>query len=116
MNSNPARSRLIRHDADWKPLAEWSFPPELLARFGMFSSSGGGFGLDGMVWGSGHDAKELYRLSLPADGGQARWEGKVSFVSAGQAFAWDPTRPQELYSIQRKTLEVIVSRLSDGGP
>jgi hypothetical protein len=113
VNSNPARSRLIRYDADWKPLAEWSFPSELLARFGMFSSSGGGFGLDGMVWVSGHDAKELYRLSLPAGGGQARWEGKVAFASAGQAFAWDPTRPQELYSIQRKTKQVIVSRLSE---
>ena len=113
VNSNPARSRLIRYDADWRPMAEWSFPPELLARFGMFSSSGGGFGLDGMVWVSGHDAKELYRLSLPAGGGEARWEGKVAFVSAGQAFAWDPTRPQELYSIQRKTKQVIVSRLSE---
>ena len=116
VNSDPARSRLIRYDADWRPVAEWSFPPELLARFGMFSSSGGGYGLDGMVWVSGHDAKELYRLSLPAGGGQARWEGIVGFVSRGQAFAWDPGRPQELYSIQRKTREVFVSRLSDGRP
>ncbi|MFM7742407.1 MAG: hypothetical protein ACKO8X_02795 [Verrucomicrobiota bacterium] len=82
----------------------------------MFSSSGGGFGLDGMVWISGHDAKELYRLSLPAGGGQARCEGKVAFASAGQAFAWDPARPQELYSIQRRTREVVVSRLSYGNP
>lgn len=115
-NSDPARSRFVRFDADWNALAEWSFPSEILERFGKFSSSGGGLGLDGMVWVSGHDAKELYRLSLPAGGGQARWEGKVAFASAGQAFAWDPTRPQELYSIQRKTKQVLVSRLVMDAP
>ena len=113
--SDPAKSRLVRYDAGWKPLAEWTFPPELVARFGRFSSSGGGMGVDGRVWVSGHDAKELYRLSLPPGGGEARWEGTTRFVSAGQAFAWDPTRPLELYSIQRKTKEVIVSRLTEQG-
>lgn len=112
-NSDPARSRLVRYDAEWKPLAEWTFPSELIARFGRFSSSGGGRGPDGSVWVSGHDAKELYRLRLPDDGGTARWEGTVAFVSAGQAFAWDPARPQELYSIQRKTKEIVVSRLAE---
>jgi hypothetical protein len=40
----------------------------------------------------------------------------VAFASAGQAFAWDSTRPQELYSIQRKTKQVIVSRLVMDAP
>jgi hypothetical protein len=31
--------------------------------------------------------------------------------AAGQAFAWDPTGEGILYSIQRKTKEVIVSRV-----
>lgn len=115
-NSDPARSRLVRYDAAWRRLAEWSFPPELVARFGRYSSSGGGLGPDGAVWVSGHDAKELYRLRLPAGGGVARWEGTVAFASAGQAFAWDPARPQELYSIQRKTKEVIVSSLGGDRP
>ena len=112
-NSDPARSRIVRYDANWKVLAVWSFPPELVERFGRYSSSCGGLAVDGLVWVSGHDAKELYRLSLPEGGGVARWEGVVPFVSAGQAFAWDPVRPQELYSIQRTTREVIVSRLAE---
>lgn len=112
-NSDPASSRIVRYDADWKLRAVWSFPPELVKRFGKYSSSCGGMGVDGRVWVSGHDAHELYRLSLPEGGGVAAWEGTVSFVSAGQAFAWDPSRPQELYSIQRKSREVIVSRLAE---
>jgi hypothetical protein len=112
-NSDPAKSRLVRYDADWKLVAVWSFPPELVERFGKYSSSCGSLGLDGFVWVSGHDAYELYRLSLPEGGGVARWAGTVPFVSAGQAFAWDPSRPRELYSIQRKTREVILSRLGE---
>ncbi len=116
LNSDPSMSRLVRYDSRWNVLVTWSFPPELLARFGAFSSSGGGHALDGRVWVSGHDARELYVLELPKDGGAVRWVGTVGFVSRGQAFAWDPSRPQELYSIQRKTREVVVSRLSGGRP
>ncbi|MEY3852972.1 MAG: hypothetical protein RI910_1952 [Verrucomicrobiota bacterium] len=112
-NSDPAKSRIVRYDAMWKVVETWSFPAELVRRFGKYSSSGGGGALDGRLWVSGHDAKELYRLALPPGGGVARWEGTVPFASSGQAFAWDPTRPQELYSIQRKGREVIVSRLTE---
>jgi len=112
-NSDPARSRIIRFDAEWKVVGRWCFPSALLARFGKFSSSCGGLGPDGRVWVSGHDARELYQLSLPAAGGEAVWGGTVRFASAGQAFAWDPARPQELYSIQRKTKEVVVSRVAE---
>jgi outer membrane protein assembly factor BamB len=116
LNSDPALSRIVRYDARWNVLVTWSFPPELLARFGAFSCSGGGYALDGRIWVSGHDARELYVLELPPSGGQASWVGTVGFVSRGQAFAWDPSRPQELYSIQRKTREVNVSRLGGGQP
>jgi outer membrane protein assembly factor BamB len=116
LNSDPGLSRLVRYDSRWNILATWTFPPELLARFGAFSCSGGGYALDGRIWVSGHDARELYVLELPPSGGQASWVGTVGFVSRGQAFAWDPSRPQELYSIQRKTREVIVSRLGGGQP
>jgi outer membrane protein assembly factor BamB len=116
LNSDPALSRLVRYDARWNILATWSFPSDLLSRFGAFSCSGGGQALDGRIWVSGHDARELYVLELPPGGGQARWVGSVGFVSRGQAFAWDPGRPQELYSIQRKTREVILTRLGGGRP
>jgi outer membrane protein assembly factor BamB len=112
-NSDTAKSRIVRYDADWKVLAAWAFSPELVARFGSFSSSGGGLGAHGRVWVSGHDAKELYRLMLPEGGGVAKWEGTAAFASSGQAFAWDPSQPAELYSIQRKSREIIVSRLRE---
>lgn len=110
-NSDPALSRLIRYDAQWRALATWSFPPEVIAKFGRYSSSCGGIGPDGRLYVSGHDAKELHVLDLPAGGGVARFLETVSFASEGQAFAWDASRPGFLYSIQRRTKEVIVSRL-----
>lgn len=111
-NSDPALSRIVHYDAQWRELAVWSFPAELLAKFGRYSSSCGGFGPDGRLYVSGHDARELYVLELPFGGGEARWVATVPFASEGQAFAWDESQPGLLYSIQRRTKEVLVSRLA----
>jgi outer membrane protein assembly factor BamB len=108
---DPANSRLVKFDADWKPVAEWRFPARLIERFAGSSASGGAFGPGGFLFASGHDATELYRLELPVAGGEVRWLGTVPMSAAGQAFAWDPTGEGILYSIQRKTKEVIVSRV-----
>jgi hypothetical protein len=116
-SSDPALSRVVSFDAGWEPLATWTFPAEVIARFVDHSSSGGSFGPGGHLFVSGHDATELYILDLPAGGGVMTWLGTVAISAAGQAFAWDRTPGAEgvLYSIQRKTREVIVSRVASGG-
>lgn len=111
--SDPARTRVVRFDAAWRTLASWAFPPELIGRFAGYSSSGGDLGPGGKLFVTGHDARELYVLSLPktADG-TLTWEATLPFSAPGQAFAWDASETGTLYAIVRKTREVIVSRIT----
>jgi len=113
--SDNALSRIVQYDQDWKELRRWSFPTALLQRFARSSSSGACL-VDGeRLLVSGHDARELYALSLPPAGGEARWEATLGFLTAGQAFDVDRSQPASvqgfvLYSIERKTKEVVGAR------
>lgn len=115
--SDPALSRVMCFDADWKPLHTWTFPGALIDRFAGSSASGGSFGPGGQLFVTGHDARELYVLEVPEGGGEMIWRDTIAISAAGQAFAWDRSPNQEggLFSIQRKTKEVIVSRIVPGG-
>lgn len=74
-------------------------------------SSSGGTWIPGKgLYTTGHDARELYVLDLPASGHELTIKAIVPFESAGQGIAVD-RGDQLLYSIQRKTREVIVSTL-----
>ncbi len=110
LTSQVARSRLIAYDRDWRPRREWSFAPEVLAKFGRMSCSGGGVGPDGKVGITGHDARELYLLDLPSRGGVATLAAVRPFPGEGQAFAWDPSRPGEMVAISRKGRVLVVAR------
>lgn len=110
--SDPAKSCVVKFDSQWREQARWSFPAKLIARFAGNSSSGGSFGPGGHLFVTGHDASELYVLDLPESGGELIWSDTISISAAGQAFAWDRGEDGVLYSIQRKTKEVIVSRVS----
>lgn len=110
--SDPARSVVVRFDAGWKQLGNWSFPAELIQHFAGSSASGGGFGPGGRLFVTGHDAKELYLLGFPAAGAVLEWQATIPISAEGQAFCWDPVETNLLYSISRKTREVIVSRVT----
>ncbi len=114
-NSDPALSQLVRYDAAGKELARWTFPPKLVERFGNYSASGGSFGPFGRLFVTGHDAKELYVMDMMRSGGQMIWLDTIPISAEGQAFAWDHIEGNEgiLYSISRKTKEVIVSRIAE---
>ncbi|MDB6139214.1 MAG: hypothetical protein JWO94_2286 [Verrucomicrobiaceae bacterium] len=114
--SDPALSRVVKMDAQWQPLATWSFPPSLVTRFAGNSSSCGAFGPGGHLFATGHDARELYVLDPPESGTELDWQGTVPITAEGQAFAWDKSQPGILYSIKRSTREVIVSRIIPGPP
>lgn len=108
---DPARTRVVRFDSNWKPAAEIRFPAEMVAKFGRNSSSGGSFGPDRHLFITGHDAQELYVLDLPVAGDAWTWRAAIPISAHGQAFAWDRGQPGVLYSIDRKTKEVIVSKV-----
>ena len=109
---NPADTRVVRFDDSWKPDGEFRFPSEAVEKFGRNSSSGGSFGPGGQLFITGHDAQELYVLDSPGSGKVWIWRGVIPISARGQAFSWDRGEPGLLYSIDRKTREVIVSRVS----
>jgi hypothetical protein len=109
---DPARTRVLRFDMDWRPVGELTFPPEAIAKFGRNSSSGGSFGPERQLFITGHDAQELYVLKLPVNGDVWEWTGHIPISAHGQAFAWDRSDFGRLFSIDRKTREVIVSRIA----
>ncbi len=108
----PEQTRIVQFDNDWKEMAKWSLPPALIKKFGDYSSSGGAFGPEGKLFITGHDAKELYVLEFPNTGSVMEWEGTVPISAEGQAFNWDKKEAGMLYSVSRKTKEIIVSRVS----
>lgn len=115
-SSDPALSRVVKFSANWKTLASWSFPAELIERFAGHSSSGGAVGPRGKLFVTGHDARELYVLEIPEGNEQhLKWLATVAISAAGQAFAWDHDESGVLYSIIRQTREVIVSRITPTG-
>lgn len=110
--SDPARTRVVQFDVKWQKKAEWKFPAALVAQFGKNSSSGGSFGPGGKLFITGHDAPELHVLRPPGKDAELQWQAAIPISAHGQAFAWDRSQEGVLYSIERKTHEVIVSRVS----
>ncbi|MFN0076640.1 MAG: DUF1080 domain-containing protein [Prosthecobacter sp.] len=109
---DPAKTRIVTFDTQWKKTGALSFPAEAVAKFGKNSSSGGSFGPARHLFITGHDAQELYVLDLPVTGDVLTWKAAIPIMAHGQSFAWDRGEPGVLYSIDRKTHEVIVSRIT----
>ena len=74
------------------------------------SSSGGVRAGRRRFYTTGHHAPELYVLELPASGTQLTLREIVPIESEGQGIAFDRAAGL-LYSVQRRTREVIVSRV-----
>ncbi|MBM3458551.1 MAG: hypothetical protein FJX77_08485 [Armatimonadetes bacterium] len=110
--SDPARSRVVQFDRNWQPRESWRFPAPLVERFAGYSASGGDIGPGERLFVTGHDARELYVLELPDGGGELVWRATLPISAAGQAFAWDRGTAGSFYSIERKTREVIVARIT----
>jgi hypothetical protein len=111
-NRDPSWSELIKFDAEWRRITAWVFPADLVKRFDRYSCSGGAFGPDGRIYVTGHDATELYVLEFPIAGSTLRWMETIPISAEGQAFAWDPSERGILWTILKRTREVIVGRVT----
>lgn len=109
-----AWTQIIAFDDEWRRTGGWALPPDLITRFGGrgYSASGGGFGPGGHLYLTGHDNTELYVVTFPKAGSVMKWIATIPFPSEGQAFCWDPHAPGMLYSILKKSKEVIVGRVT----
>jgi hypothetical protein len=103
-------TRLVRFDSEWRPTGAWSFPSAVVERWDGMSSSGGVWLRPGRFLTTGHHAPEVYVLDLPASGTELVLRETLASAARGQGIAID--RASELlYSIQRDTRQVLVSRL-----
>jgi hypothetical protein len=102
---------LLAFDDRWRAVARWRFPPSVLARFAPRSTSGGGWGRDGLLYVTGHDRPELYALQVPPGGGVLKHLATIPVGVEGQSVVWDPTSKRRLYGIRRRTGEVVAMEI-----
>jgi hypothetical protein len=98
---------LVRFDDAWRRTGTWTFPEAVLERFAPKSSSGGGWGPDGLLYVTGHDRRELYALRLPRTGSVLDHVATLPVPIEGQAVAWDRSRPRVLFGVSRAQREVV---------
>lgn len=104
-------THVARFDADWQIRESWLFPPQVVATWGKSSCSGGSWGTDGLLYVTGHDARELYVLRLPRMGSVLEYVTTIDVPFEGQSWAWDPVEERTIYGIVRRTREVVVARI-----
>jgi hypothetical protein len=106
----PEATRLVRFSDDWKVGRVYAFPAAVVARWGTMSSSGGVALTPRVFVTTGHDRRELYVVELPTAGDELVLRAIVPIESEGQGIS--VSRASALvYSIQRRTGEVLVSEL-----
>jgi len=103
-----AKSVLLKYDDDWKELARWTLPPELVKDLGEYSLSGG-IWQDDELWTTGHDKKLIYRLKLPKEGPVLQVTGVVKSPYPGQGIAVDP-KTGGLIGINRSMKQIVYAR------
>ena len=107
----PAWTVLLKFDDEWRRVAGYSYPREIVAKFGEMSNSGGSWGADGFLYITGHDNAEIYKMALPTAGSALRVIATYPVRAEGQGIAWDPSDPGVMYTILRSSTEVVASRL-----
>jgi hypothetical protein len=102
-----------QYDDRWQMLQSWLFPPQVIATWGRSACSGGDWGDDGLLYVTGHDARELYVLRLPRQGVTLEYVTTIDVPFEGQAWAWDRSIPGEriIYGISRARQEIIAARI-----
>lgn len=102
---------LVRLDSNFRQTGAWLFPQSILERFAPYSSSGGAWGPDRLLYVTGHDRRELYAVRIPPAGSTLLHVGTIGLVTDGQAIDWDPVEPRLLWSVDRKTRQAVSARV-----
>jgi endonuclease/exonuclease/phosphatase family metal-dependent hydrolase len=102
---------LVKFDDDWREVARWTYPPEVIRELGRNSLSGG-LWQGGSLLVTGHDDPVLFRLQLPEEGTVLRLIEKHAIPFSGQGFALDPLTGG-LVGIRRARRQVVFAQLDD---
>ena len=102
---------LVRYSPDFAEQGAWLFPASVLDRFAPYSSSGGIWGEDGLLYVTGHDRPELYALRLPEAGSVLQHVATLAIATNGQAIAWERGADRVMWSIERGERNVVAVRV-----
>lgn len=104
---------LVKYDMEWRQVEAWVFPKNLIDLFTPKSNSGGAWGIDGLLYCTGHDRAEVYVLKLPKSGYTLDYIRTIPAPIEGQGIAVDRSvaGKQLLYGIKRASHQVTVSEL-----
>lgn len=103
----PEWSSLVKFDNQWRRLAAWSLPKDLLDIFSPYSNSGGAWANDGLLYLTGHNGPWIYAVRIPQAGAELELVRKVPAPIDGQGIAWDNSaEPGTLYGVIRASKEV----------
>lgn len=102
---------LVRLDSNFQQTGAWLFPQSILARFAPYSSSGGAWGPDRLLYVTGHDRRELYAVQVPQAGSTLLHVATIGLTTDGQAIDWDPVEPRLLWSIDRKRRQAVSAKV-----
>jgi len=83
-----AKTFLVKLDPDWKEVARYSYPTEVIEQLKTYSLSGG-IWRDGKLLVTDHDRRFLYELQLPDSGNVLKFLGKHRSPFTGQGIAAD---------------------------
>lgn len=109
---DPRYTSLVQFDAEWRRLQAWVYPPELVAKLGQYSISGGVFHPSGVMLCTGHDNPEVYVLGFPEGGSTLVLHQTIPAPIAGQGIALEPADANTLYGIHKAGRELVVMRLA----
>lgn len=104
---------LVQFTGSFVEEGSWLFPDDVLDSFGHMSASGGRWGANGYLYVTGHDLPEMYVLRLPGSGARLEHVATIKIPTNGQAFDWDFSHPDKMWSIERKGSTVVESQLPE---
>ena len=106
---------VVELDNEMRELRRFTFPDSVLERFAPKSCSGAQWRGD-LLYVTGHDRPELYAMRIPKRGNVLEHVATYAIPTDGQAIDWDPARPGVLWSIERKTREMVASPIDFSAP
>lgn len=110
----PEWTQILEFDEQWRRTGGWALPTDFATHIGVrgYSVSGGAIGPRGLLYATGHDHPQLYALAFPEAGSSLKWIASIAITTEGQAFGWDPVEKNILYTIGRRSREIIVGRVT----
>jgi hypothetical protein len=106
-----AETSLVKFDEQWRELAAWTYPTEVIKELGQYSISGG-LWKQGQLFVTGHDRRVIYRLRVPEKSGILELIDTLPSPFPGQGIALDPLTGG-LLGIDRAKKAVIFARSQD---